>query len=1199
MKKLIALILAMLMCLAGLSACTAVDEPGTETTTDAPETGTAAPETDASETETEAPETDTTASETEAPETDTTAPETEPETTPATPDVEYDLEAAAEYVNSLYKKGETITAADYQVVGQVMIAGVKYMVTWTADNDKVKLVEGNPYWTVDVDEKAKEEHSYKLTATITAGDGTTTTVSFDRTVPEYVLWSFEEYINAPEGTTVVIEGIVVAMNSKSLGNTRNHLFLADVEGKGGYYCYQLDTDPVEAGVKVGMTVSVTAVTAPYSGMQETKGGTFTIVDETIKTVEPVDITDKFIAGESLKNYVGLPVVIKGVTIGTQDLATATSQYLYFERDGQKAYVRSYVTDFPTSLQIIKGENGAISSPDKDAMDADHAAHFGYTADATGILILYSGNPYLIPMSATPFTNYEFVEMTADEKIAAELGDLKLDASASSDVVIDLLSVGKYYNDVTFAWATDDTTGAATIDGGKLSLVIPDAQVTVNITVTATCGEATATKTFAIKLSKTITSVKDIIAIGSAKDHNTYTEEKYIAGGIIVEIKNDVYGNIVIKDESGESILVYGTFIDGKKYGEFEGDKPVVGDYVVVIGIVGQYNGTAQMKNADITSFTKPSALKDALDAGAAQEHNTYTEEKYLVTGVVTEIANTTYGNLYIQDADGNTLYIYGLYNQANVRFDKLATQPAVGDTITVLSTAGQYNGKPQLKNAVLVSLTPAEDNDDNNDDNNDDPSEETGPVEMTIPEANAAADGTDVIVIGTVQEINTEWSDQYNNITVTIVDDEGNTLYIYRLATKVNVGDKIKITGKVGSYNGSKQIAAGATAEVLAAAPSEMTIPEVLASEDGTDVIVRGTVKEINTPWSDQYGNITVTIEDAEGNTLYVYRMKTDVKVGDVITITGKVGSYNGSKQIAAGATAVIESTGDDSGDDTPVENDPVEMTIPEANAAADDTKVIVTGTVKEINTPWSDQYSNITVTIVDAEGNTLYVYRLATKVNVGDEITVTGKMATYNGSRQVAAGATAEIIAAHTCTDFTDATCTAPKTCTVCGATEGSALGHSYVDGTCTGCGAAEPSGDQTEFKVTIADFAAANGWENSQPYTEFNLNGDISVTATGTPVGNYGQNTGKYYTNGENWRIYQNEVPAVTISVAEGKTIVSVKISYATKNDGVLTLADAQIESGAVVTVNANSVTFSVGNTGTKTNGQVQITAIEVIYQ
>ena len=46
---------------------------------------------------------------------------------------------------------------------------------------------------------------------------------------------------------------------------------------------------------------------------------------------------------------------------------------------------------------------------------------------------------------------------------------------------------------------------------------------------------------------------------------------------------------------------------------------------------------------------------------------------------------------------------------------------------------------------------------------------------------------------------------------------------------------------------------------------------------------------------------------------------------------------------------------------------------------------------------------------------------------------------------------------------DYKDATCTAPKTCSVCGATEGEVLGHSYNDATCTApktcsvCGATE----------------------------------------------------------------------------------------------------------------------------------------------
>ncbi len=169
-----------------------------------------------------------------------------------------------------------------------------------------------------------------------------------------------------------------------------------------------------------------------------------------------------------------------------------------------------------------------------------------------------------------------------------------------------------------------------------------------------------------------------------------------------------------------------------------------------------------------------------------------------------------------------------------------------------------------------------------------------------------------------------------------------------------------------------------------------MTIPEVIVADDNTPVTVKGTVKRIDTAWSDSYGNISVTIVDGEGNELYLYRLSTKVELGDVITVKGLVGSYNGNKQIAAGATAeitgceaVLESVGVSLDTGVTIR---VTYYIPEklltANAGA---KVVFTceGETKEFDAvSGSNTYyvnlaptlmnKTVTAKIVDAEGGVL-----------------------------------------------------------------------------------------------------------------------------------------------------------------------------------------------------------------------------------
>ena len=234
-----------------------------------------------------------------------------------------------------------------------------------------------------------------------------------------------------------------------------------------------------------------------------------------------------------------------------------------------------------------------------------------------------------------------------------------------------------------------------------------------------------------------------------------------------------------------------------------------------------------------------------------------------------------------------------------------------------------------------------------------------------------------------------------------------------------------------------------------------------------------------------------------------------------------------------------------------------------------------------------SDNAEILVYGVKDADGKDYGTF--ATKPGVGDTITVTGNIQNYYGTPEIANGVLVSF-EAHTCS-FSEATCTVPATCALCGATNGTAPGHNYVGGVCTACGGNE-NAEEVTVSVVIADYADDNSWANGTKYTEIVIDENIKVTASG------GSNTGKYYTSGENWRIYQNESPSVTITAENGKTIVSVKITYAAQNTGCLTLNGENVASGTVVDVDAASITFSVGNTGTAENGQARITAIEVIY-
>ena len=87
-----------------------------------------------------------------------------------------------------------------------------------------------------------------------------------------------------------------------------------------------------------------------------------------------------------------------------------------------------------------------------------------------------------------------------------------------------------------------------------------------------------------------------------------------------------------------------------------------------------------------------------------------------------------------------------------------------------------------------------------------------------------------------------------------------------------------------------------------------MTIAEAIASADGTKVMLENVVIiAIDTEYSEQYDNISVVVQDSEGSTLLLYRLKGNFEVGTTITAKGEKLYYQQTThELKAGCTAEI-----------------------------------------------------------------------------------------------------------------------------------------------------------------------------------------------------------------------------------------------------------------------------------------------------
>ena len=177
-----------------------------------------------------------------------------------------------------------------------------------------------------------------------------------------------------------------------------------------------------------------------------------------------------------------------------------------------------------------------------------------------------------------------------------------------------------------------------------------------------------------------------------------------------------------------------------------------------------------------------------------------------------------------------------------------------------------------------------------------------------------------------------------------------------------------------------------------------------------------GTVVSIDTPWSDEYENITVTIQigDLADQPIQCYRLAgegaKDLAVGDDIAVAGVFTNYKGTIEFDQGCALVV----------------PVESAI-DARAAvsayglevdlAMTESSTITGVITAIDTPWSDEYQNITVimTVGGLADYPIMCYRLAGEgaqdLAIGDTITVSGIIKNYKGTIEFDQGCTLDAV--------------------------------------------------------------------------------------------------------------------------------------------------------------------------------------------
>ncbi len=506
--------------------------------------------------------------------------------------------------------------------------------------------------------------------------------------------------------------------------------------------------------------------------------------------EPVEILEVINNGVAGKTYIvsGWCVSIASTTYGNWYIA---------DDDGNRLYIYGTMTSGKYDW-------------DSEGIDV------GDYVTVKGPLAYYNGTPELVDVVVLSVEKNLISVKTEAETIPQEGGE--------ATVVLEVSGDG-----MSFSIPEEDKNWLSVSDVVTAS----DSTIVVFYAQPNTEGDRSSTVTFSTESGGTTYSTEavinqegSIIVATAAEIIAGEDDVRYQMSGYITSVASTTYGNFYLSDYSGE-IYVYGTLdSDGnsKNWGSLGIDE---GDIVTVIGPKTTYNTTVELVDVTVTEHFPVTDVTVAEFNAASVASDVY----YRLTGTVTEIASTTYGNLYLEDETGS-VYVYGLYSGYGGGSQSFAdTGVEVGDTIIIVGLRDEYNGTVEANKSFYVDTVSK--GDGSGGDGGDEGGDTPVPGDGTVDNPYSASEALDIINAGTytsssvyiagiISQID-EISTSYGNATYYISDDgtTSNHLEVYRgyslggekftSEDEIKVGDEVVVYGVLTMYYSTPEVTTGSS----------------------------------------------------------------------------------------------------------------------------------------------------------------------------------------------------------------------------------------------------------------------------------------------------------------------------------------------------------------------------------------------------